>query len=102
MINKALDLPFDDPPETYSSSENFLHDMGIPPGTRGRIVPEGTVRTAPRTTDRSGRTPDGRSGARSARETAESSAKEDRPARSRNRRRRRTRGGKSAGESAAS
>ena len=37
MINKALDLPFDDPAETYSSSENFLHDMGIPKGTKGRL-----------------------------------------------------------------
>ncbi|MEP9383862.1 DEAD/DEAH box helicase [Nocardioides sp. KR10-350] len=37
MINKALDLPFDDPPETYSSSEHFFHDMGIPKGTKGRI-----------------------------------------------------------------
>ncbi len=43
MINKALDLPFDDPQETYSSSENFLHDQGITPGTKGRIVPEGSV-----------------------------------------------------------
>jgi superfamily II DNA/RNA helicase len=37
MINKALDLPFDDIAETYSSSEHFLHDMGIPKGTKGRI-----------------------------------------------------------------
>ena len=43
MINKALDLPFDDPQETYSSSENFLHDQGIAPGTKGRIVPEGQI-----------------------------------------------------------
>ncbi len=38
MINKALDLPFDDPQETYSTSENLFHDLGIPAGTRGRIV----------------------------------------------------------------
>ncbi|GAB7004175.1 hypothetical protein JCM18899A_16470 [Nocardioides sp. AN3] len=37
MINKALDLPFDEPVETYSSSEHFLHEMGIPKGTKGRI-----------------------------------------------------------------
>jgi superfamily II DNA/RNA helicase len=37
MINKALDLPFDNIAETYSSSEHFLHDMGIPKGTKGRI-----------------------------------------------------------------
>ena len=40
VINKALDLPFDDPPETYSTSEHFFHDQGIPPGTKGRIAPE--------------------------------------------------------------
>jgi superfamily II DNA/RNA helicase len=40
MINKALDLPFDDPVETYSTSEHFLHDQGVPPGTKGRLVPE--------------------------------------------------------------
>src|SRR4051812_6172558 len=43
MINKALDLPFEEPLETYSSSEHFLHDMGIPPGTKGRVIPEGQV-----------------------------------------------------------
>jgi superfamily II DNA/RNA helicase len=40
VINKMLDLPFDDPPETYSTSEHFFHDMGIPPGTKGRLRPE--------------------------------------------------------------
>jgi superfamily II DNA/RNA helicase len=38
VINKALGLPFDEPLETYSTSENFFHDLGIPPGTKGRIV----------------------------------------------------------------
>jgi superfamily II DNA/RNA helicase len=40
IINKALDLPFDEPQETYSTSEHFFHDQGIPPGTKGRLVPE--------------------------------------------------------------
>jgi superfamily II DNA/RNA helicase len=40
MINKTLDLPFDEPQETYSTSEHLWHDQGIPPGTKGRIVPE--------------------------------------------------------------
>jgi len=40
MINKALDLPFDSPQETYSTSDHLFHDQGIPPGTKGRIVPE--------------------------------------------------------------
>ena len=39
-INKALELPFDEPQETYSNSEHFFHDQGIAPGTKGRIVPE--------------------------------------------------------------
>ncbi len=39
MINKALDLPFDEPVETYSTSEHLFHDQGIAPGTKGRIAP---------------------------------------------------------------
>src|SRR3954467_14514751 len=38
MINKALDLPFENPQETYSTSEHLFHDQGIPAGTKGRIV----------------------------------------------------------------
>ncbi|WP_460809642.1 DEAD/DEAH box helicase [Nocardioides salsibiostraticola] len=38
MINKTLDLPFDSPQETYSTSEHLYHDQGIAPGTKGRIV----------------------------------------------------------------
>ena len=38
MINKALDLPFEEPQETYSTSEHLFHDQGIPPDTKGRIV----------------------------------------------------------------
>ena len=40
LINKALDLPFDEPQETYSTSPHLYHDLGIPEGTKGRIVPE--------------------------------------------------------------
>ncbi|MFN8193638.1 MAG: DEAD/DEAH box helicase [Nocardioidaceae bacterium] len=40
VINKALDLPFEEPQETYSTSEHLYHDLGIPAGTKGRIVPE--------------------------------------------------------------
>jgi superfamily II DNA/RNA helicase len=114
MINKALDLPFDEPLETYSSSEHFLHDMGIAPGTKGRIIPEGQVviprqprkddaggRGGGRGGSRGGRSEGGRSsgsrGGRSAgrSETAPVAQKTEaeKPARSRNRNRRRTRGG---------
>jgi superfamily II DNA/RNA helicase len=37
MINDALELPFPEPVETYSSSEHFFHDLGIPPGTKGTL-----------------------------------------------------------------
>jgi superfamily II DNA/RNA helicase len=122
MINKALDLPFDDPQETYSSSENFLHDQGITPGTKGRLVPEGTIERKPRPerSDRGGQGGGrgrgdkggqgggrGRSssrgnssaGASSDSKPAEQPAEQsgDRPAaKSRNRSRRRTRGGRPA------
>ena len=82
MINKALDLPFDDPPETYSTSEHFAHDLGIPPGTKGRVVPE---------KPREPREPrEGRGEGRGERSRREG----DRPRRERNRTR--TRGGRAA------
>ncbi|WP_231947561.1 DEAD/DEAH box helicase [Jiangella sp. DSM 45060] len=37
LINDALDLPYPEPVETYSSSEHFFHDLGIPPGTKGTL-----------------------------------------------------------------
>lgn len=48
MINKALDLPFDEPVETYSTSEHLFHDQGIPPGTKGRVVDPAPVERKPR------------------------------------------------------
>ncbi|MPZ59997.1 MAG: DEAD/DEAH box helicase [Propionibacteriales bacterium] len=35
LINKALDLPFDEPVETYSTSEHLYHDLGIPAEATG-------------------------------------------------------------------
>jgi superfamily II DNA/RNA helicase len=107
MINKALDLPFDEPAETYSSSENFLHDMGIAPGTKGRVVPEGSVEVKrPERTGRKGGGRDSgrdggsrsRGGKAAAAATSSSSTSGDDKPRSRNRRRRRTRGGKPAAQ----
>ncbi|MGZ5402611.1 MAG: helicase-related protein, partial [Aeromicrobium sp.] len=37
-INQTLGLPFEEPQETYSTSEHLYHDLGIPHGTKGRIV----------------------------------------------------------------
>jgi superfamily II DNA/RNA helicase len=39
IINKALDLPYDEPQETYSTSEHLFHDQGIPAGALGRLKP---------------------------------------------------------------
>ncbi|KPI26235.1 DEAD/DEAH box helicase domain protein [Actinobacteria bacterium OK074] len=35
LINKALELGFPDPVETYSTSPHFFSDLGIPAGTKG-------------------------------------------------------------------
>ncbi len=123
MINKAHDLPFDDPQETYSSSEHFLHDQGIAPGVKGRIIPEGQVviERKPRTDGRGGgRSQGGRgdgrgdgrsqggggrgrsqggskdSGGESRQAAPASESSGDRPTKKRNRSRSRTRGGKPA------
>ncbi len=41
VINKALELQFFEPVETYSTSEHLFTDQGIPDGTKGRIAPAG-------------------------------------------------------------
>ncbi|MFE3858746.1 DEAD/DEAH box helicase [Streptomyces griseorubiginosus] len=38
LINKALELNFNDPPETYSTSPHFYEELNIPAGTKG-ILP---------------------------------------------------------------
>jgi superfamily II DNA/RNA helicase len=80
VINKALDLPFDEILETYSTSEHFYHDQGIAPGTKGRIVPE-TPAEKP---------------ARESKPRSERGTGEDRPRR--NRSRTRTRNGEKVSE----
>jgi superfamily II DNA/RNA helicase len=126
MINKTLDLPFDEPQETYSTSEHLFHDQGIPPGTKGRIVDPAPVERKPRE-DRDRGDRGGRSGERPARNrdrnrtrtrsgeaaagdapaatpaadgAAPSGDGEARPSRNRNRNRRRRSGGSGAGEKA--
>jgi superfamily II DNA/RNA helicase len=75
VINRVLDLPFDEPVETYSTSEHLFHDQGIPHGTKGRIGEPPPP--APRSEERA-----------------------ERPARTRNRTRSRTRGGRPLGDAA--
>ncbi|MBO0812262.1 MAG: DEAD/DEAH box helicase, partial [Microlunatus sp.] len=39
VINNALGLPFEQPQETYSTSEHLYHDLGIDRSAKGRIIP---------------------------------------------------------------
>ncbi|WP_036565791.1 DEAD/DEAH box helicase [Nocardioides halotolerans] len=103
MINKTLDLPFDEPQETYSTSEHLFHDQGIPPGTKGRIVPEKPREPREPREDRDSR--GGRGGERGGRggggrggRDGERRERGDRPQRDRTRSR--TRSGEKVAESA--
>jgi superfamily II DNA/RNA helicase len=43
MINDTLDLPFEQPEETYSTSPHLYHDLGIDPAARGTIAATGSL-----------------------------------------------------------
>ncbi len=98
LINKALDLGFNDPPETYSTSPHLYADLGIPEGTKG-VLPRSERKRAGLEAEEledlgetGGRGPRGRGGrSRGGRDESPSSDRE-RSART-PRRRRRTRGG---------
>lgn len=98
LINKALDLGFPDPPETYSTSPHLFEELSIPAGTKG-VLPR-----AERT--RAGLSAEevedlGETGGRGRRTASAPAAREERPARTRTpRQRRRTRGGESTAETA--
>ncbi|WP_066947313.1 DEAD/DEAH box helicase [Streptomyces lushanensis] len=91
LINKALDLGFPDPPETYSTSPHLFEELNIPAGTKG-VLPR-----AERT--RAGLSAEqvedlGETGGRGRKSAATTAVREERPARTRTpRQRRRTRGG---------
>jgi superfamily II DNA/RNA helicase len=44
IINDALELPYPEPAETYSSSHQFFQDLGIRPGTTGSLPRDQRVR----------------------------------------------------------
>jgi superfamily II DNA/RNA helicase len=48
-INNALDLPFEQPEETYSTSPHLYHDLGIDPGANGTIASAKPVTSERRT-----------------------------------------------------
>ncbi|WHM36754.1 DEAD/DEAH box helicase [Streptomyces sp. BPTC-684] len=91
LINKALDLKFHDPVETYSTSPHLFEELSIPAGTKG-ILPR-----AERT--RAGLAAEeledlGETGGRGRKSAAAPVVTEERPERTRTpRQRRRTRGG---------
>ncbi|MEU9571256.1 DEAD/DEAH box helicase [Streptomyces massasporeus] len=99
LINKALELDFNDPPETYSTSPHLYSDLGIPEGTKG-VLPRSERTRAGLDAEQledlgepGGRGPRGRGG-RSGRGDRDESRSEDRERSSRTpRSRRRTRGG---------
>jgi superfamily II DNA/RNA helicase len=104
VINKALDLPFEDPQETYSTSEHLYHDQGIPTDATGRVGKPGAAPSAddllePRGDAKggrgSGRSSGGRDGRSSSGRPSSSEGGEKSRSRSRNRSRRRTRAGES-------
>ena len=108
MINKALGLPFDEPVETYSTSDHLFHDQGIPSGVKGRIADPKPVEKTERE-ERSGsgsgsgsgrgrgrgQGGQGRTPGRSGEQGGDKAASGEGAARRRNRNRRRTRGGQS-------
>ncbi|MGY1606951.1 DEAD/DEAH box helicase [Geodermatophilus sp. SYSU D00700] len=106
LINKALDLPFADPPETYSTSPWVRTDLDVPEDATGRLprsqrTREGLDAEVLEDLGETGRKPKG-AGRGPAREEVRDSSREDgdRPSRSRSRSRRRTRGGEPADGSA--
>ncbi|WP_017620139.1 DEAD/DEAH box helicase, partial [Nocardiopsis gilva] len=80
LINGALDLPYADPEETYSTSPHFFEDLKIPAGTKGTLAKERRERAGLEAEE-----------VEDIGDTGRSHNEDDRPARGRSRNRRRTR-----------
>ncbi|MDJ0465444.1 DEAD/DEAH box helicase [Streptomyces sp. H27-C3] len=94
LINKALDLPFDDPEETYSTSAHLYEILGIPAGTKGTLPRGERTRAGLRAEQVEDLGETGGRGRKSAQAAAAPVVTEERPARTRTpRQRRRTRNG---------
>ncbi|MGY3203930.1 DEAD/DEAH box helicase [Streptomyces sp. TE5632] len=110
LIDKALDLGFSNPPETYSTSPHLFTDLGIPEGTKG-VLPRSERTRAGLDAEEledlgepGGRGPRGGRGGRSDRSdrsdrSVQGDSERERPTRT-PRRRRRTRGGAPLDDSA--
>ncbi|MEW2180389.1 DEAD/DEAH box helicase [Streptomyces sp. NPDC005406] len=98
LINKALDLKFPDPPETYSTSPHLYEELDIPAGTKGVLPRTERTRAGLRAEEIEDLGETGGRGRKSAAASAPA-VREERPPRT-PRQRRRTRGGSSAEEGA--
>ncbi|WP_345039943.1 DEAD/DEAH box helicase [Streptomyces sannanensis] len=97
LINKALELDFNDPVETYSSSPHLFEELNIPAGTKGILPRTERTRAGLDAEEIEDLGETGGRGGRGARTRTE-----ERPARTRTpRERRRTRGGAPLAEGAA-
>ncbi|MEV0409975.1 DEAD/DEAH box helicase [Streptomyces sp. NPDC050448] len=96
LINKALELDFHDPAETYSTSPHLFEELNIPAGTKGILPRAERVRAGLKAEELEDLGETGGRGGRGGRGPAAAAAApvEERPARTRTpRQRRRTRGG---------
>jgi superfamily II DNA/RNA helicase len=59
VINRALELPYEEPQETYSTSPHLFHDLGIASDVKGRLVPPRPPDDATASESRSSRPPGG-------------------------------------------
>ncbi|MFB7465530.1 DEAD/DEAH box helicase [Streptomyces sp. NPDC056224] len=100
LINKALELDFHDPVETYSTSPHLFEEMNIPAGTKGVLPRAERTRAGLKAEDLEDLGETGGRGGRGGRSGPAAAAvvTEERPARTRTpRQRRRTRGGSELG-----
>ncbi|WP_327285279.1 DEAD/DEAH box helicase [Streptomyces sp. NBC_01205] len=99
LINKALELDFHDPVETYSTSPHLFEELHIPAGTKGILPRAERVRAGLKAEELEDLGETGGRGGRGGRGPAAAAPAEERPARTRTpRQRRRTRGGAEVAE----
>ncbi|WUN79481.1 DEAD/DEAH box helicase [Streptomyces erythrochromogenes] len=98
LINKALELDFHEPVETYSTSPHLFEQLNIPAGTKGILPRAERTRAGLKAEDLEDLGETGGRGGRGGRSAQAATVTEERPARTRTpRQRRRTRGGSELG-----
>ncbi|MEW1799504.1 DEAD/DEAH box helicase [Streptomyces virginiae] len=96
LINKALELDFHEPVETYSTSPHLFEQLNIPAGTKGILPRAERTRAGLKAEDLEDLGETGGRGGRGGRSAQAAVVTEERPART-PRQRRRTRGGSEVG-----